>query len=116
MWGHYILSKEMGAGALAITGNILFHSVPYYSRSKGNLETAEYNKLGTKASMGCIRLAVKDAKWIYDFCPVGSPIHIYDVSELPVEKPTPIHIDPSDPRAGWDPTDPDPNNPWHTND
>ncbi len=107
VWGQYTCH---------ITGNILFHSVPYYSRSKGNLETAEYNKLGTKASMGCIRLAVKDAKWIYDFCPVGSPIHIYDVSELPVEKPTPIHIDPSDPRAGWDPTDPDPNNPWHTND
>ena len=111
----YLFGGVYGQYTCHITGNILFHSVPYYTKSKSDLETAEYNKLGTKASMGCVRLAAADAKWIYDFCPVGSPIHIYDVSELPVEKPVPIHIDPSDPRAGWDPTDPDPNNPW-TND
>ena len=96
-----------------ITGNILFHSVPYYSRHKDRLETEEYNKLGTAASLGCVRLPVRDAKWIFDFCPVGTPVHIYDLDELPVERPTSIHLDPTDPRSGWDPTDPDENNPWH---
>ena len=95
-----------------ITGHILFHSVPYYSMNKGNLETAEYNKLGTTCSMGCVRLPVRDAKWIFDNCPAGTTVHIYDSDTLPVAKPQSIHIDPSDWRAGWDPTDPDPNNPW----
>ncbi len=70
-------------------------------------------KLGTAASLGCVRLPVRDAKWIFDYCPVGTPVHIYDLDELPVERPTSIHLDPTDPRSGWDPTDPDENNPLH---
>ena len=121
-WGNYRVGDKFVWGALfgnvygqyvsRITGNILFHSVPYYSMQKNRLETEEYNKLGTAASMGCIQLPVRDCKWIFDNCPFGTAVHIYDVEELPVEKPEPIHLDPSDPRSGWDPTDPDPANPW----
>ena len=101
-----------GQFAIRVVGNILFHSVPYYHMSKSSLESAEFNKLGTAASMGCIRMAVADVKWIYDHCPTGTAVHIYDVEELPVEKPEQILIDLEDPRAGWDPTDPDLENPW----
>lgn len=121
--GRYTLGDKHEWGALfggvygqylsRITGHILFHSVPYYSMRKDRLETEEYNKLGTAASMGCIRLPVSDAKWIFDNCPVGTSVHIFDAAELPVERPASIRIDPEDPRAGWDPTDPDENNPWH---
>ena len=45
-----------------IKGSILFHSVPYTSKDKSTLEYWEYDKLGTKASAGCIRLTVQDAK------------------------------------------------------
>ena len=98
-----------------IVGDILFHSVPYYSMNKGNLETEEYNKLGTKASLGCIRLCVRDAKWIFDECPIGTKVEIYDEegNPGPLGKPEPITIDLKDERAGWDPTDPDPENPWN---
>lgn len=104
-----------GQYAIRVVGNILFHSVPYYRMSKDRLESEEFNKLGTAASMGCIRMAVADVKWIYDHCPAGTKVHIYDVEELPVEKPAQILIDLEDPRAGWDPTDPDPDNPWNSN-
>ena len=103
VWGQYVCG---------IYGNILFHSVPYYYKTKDSLETEEYNKLGSAASMGCVRLPVEGAKWIYDNCPVGTSIHIYDTEELPVPRPTSIRLDPEDPRSGWDPTDPDPENPW----
>lgn len=106
VWGQYVCG---------ISGNILFHSVPYYHMSKDSLETEEYNKLGTACSMGCVRLPVVDIKWIYDNCPSGTAIHIYDADELPVERPAFNTIDPDDPRAGWDPTDPDENNPWNEN-
>lgn len=103
-----------GQYATRITGHILFHSVPYFTQSKSDLEYEEYNKLGQAASLGCIRLSVADAKWIYDNCPKGTTVTIYDSDEKePLEKPTPIHIDTNDSRRGWDPTDPDSNNPWN---
>lgn len=102
-----------GQYATRITGHILFHSVPYFTRSKSDLEYEEYNKLGQPASLGCIRLSVADAKWIYDNCPKGTTVTIYDSDQKePLEKPTPIHIDTNDSRRVWDPTDPDSNNPW----
>ena len=105
-----------GQYATRITGQILFHSVPYYSQSKDSLEYYLYNRLGRKDSLGCVRLTVADAKWIYDNCPLGTKVEIYDSDDLGgVEKPSTIHIDDNDPRRGWDPTDPDPNNPWKAN-
>ncbi|MEA4971766.1 MAG: L,D-transpeptidase [Candidatus Metalachnospira sp.] len=103
-----------GQYATRITGHILFHSVPYYTENKNDLEYEEYNKLGETASMGCIRLAVKDAKWIYDNCLSGTTVKIYksNVAE-PMAKPAAIKINLSNTeKRGWDPTDPDPSNPW----
>lgn len=104
-----------GQYAYRIQGQIMFHSVPYYSMNKGNLETEEYNKLGEAASLGCIRLSVADAKWIYDNCPRGTIVTIYDSTYAgPLGKPAAERIDLSDQNAGWDPTDPDEANPWNT--
>ena len=56
-----------------VVGNILFHSVPYLERGNpGSLEYWEYDKLGTYASAGCIRLTVADAMWIYNNCAKGT--------------------------------------------
>ena len=110
-WG-LLFGNVYGQYVSRITGDILFHSVPYYRKDKGSLETEEFNKLGTTASLGCVRMAVGDVKWIYDFCPSGTPVRIYDADRLPVEMPTALVLDPADPRSGWDPTDPDPENPW----
>ena len=104
-----------GMYAYGITGDILFHSVPYYSADPSDLEWEEYNKLGTSASMGCVRLAVKDVLWIFQNCPKGTMVVFYDDASNPgpLGKPEPIHIDPDSPNRGWDPTDPNPNNPWN---
>ena len=105
-----------GQYATRIHKSILFHSVPYFSQNPADLEYEEYNKLGTAASLGCIRLCVRDAKWIYDNCPVGTTVELYDDANDPgpLGKPVPLTIDTENPNRGWDPTDPDPNNPWHT--
>ena len=110
-----LFGNVYGQYATRVNGHILFHSVPYTSQSKNSLEWEEYNKLGTAASMGCIRMAVADVKWIYDNCPSGMTVKIYD-GELPkgIEKPTATKIDSSSPNKGWDPTDPDKNNPWNS--
>lgn len=96
-----------------IRGSILFHSVPYTSKDKGTLEYWEYDKLGTKASAGCIRLTVQDAKWIYDNCKPGTKVEFYEDSNPgPLGKPTAQKISADEAVRGWDPTDPDVNNPW----
>lgn len=110
----YLFGDVWGQYATRITGHYLFHSVPYFEKDKSTLEYEEYNKLGTTASMGCIRLTVKDAKWIYDNCPVGTTVRMYrgNVNEplppAPVQKINKMDLA----RRGWDPTDPDPQNPW----
>lgn len=111
----YLEGNVYGQYATRITGHILFHSVPYFTQNKDDLEYEEFNKLGTPASLGCIRLQVADAKWIYDNCPIGTPTVLYDDPDCygPLGRPDFVHIDTSDETLrGWDPTDPDPANPW----
>ncbi len=99
--------------ACRISKHILLHSVPYYTRSKSNLEYNQFNKLGDFASMGCIRLACGDIAWIYENCPSGTIVEIYDDEDPgPLGKPEQILIDTDSADRGWDPTDPDPANPW----
>lgn len=98
-----------------ITGNILFHSVPYLERGNpGSLEYWEYDKLGTYASAGCIRLTVADAMWIYNNCGRGTKVEFYSNSNPgPLGKPTAQKISNAEGNLkNWDPTDPNPNNPW----
>lgn len=106
-----------GQYATRITGHILFHSVPYERLyDKSSLEYWEYNRLGESVSMGCIRLTVADAKWIYDNCPAGTTVRMVESdAPLPLQPTAPQKIEESNTvLRGWDPTDPDPNNPWHT--
>lgn len=109
-----LFGDVFGQYATQITGNILFHSVPYTEKgNKASLEYWEYDKLGTPASMGCVRLTVKNAKWIYDNCMAGTPVTFYEDSNPgPLGKPTEQKISSETGYNNWDPTDPDPNNPW----
>lgn len=93
----------------------MFHSVPCFQNKKNTLETEEFNKLGSPASLGCVRLTVADAKWIYDNCPIGTTTEIYDdlSNPGPLGKPDTIKIPVNHTWANWDPTDPDSKNPWH---
>lgn len=93
-----------GQYATRIVGSILFHSVPYTSQSPWSLEWWEYNKLGSAASLGCVRLTVADAKWIYESCPVGTMVIVYDSPDPgPLGKPSATLLMPG---QSWDPTDP----------
>ena len=112
----FLFDDSWGQYATRIEGHILFHSVPYEREDPASLEFEEYNLLGTSASLGCIRLKVEDVKWIYDNCPDGFPCVIYDdeLTPGPLGKPEVPQIDTADERRGWDPTDPDPKNPWNS--
>ena len=82
-----------------------FHSVacsnpdPTYALAAGN-----YNMLGQPASHGCVRLCVRDAKWIYDNCGLYTRVDISDTEYTPFDKASTIKIPAS---QNWDPTDTD---------
>lgn len=110
-----LFGNVYGQYCTRIVGNILFHSVPYLEKGNpASLEYWEYDKLGTTASAGCIRLKVEDAMWIYNNCPSGTMVEFYSSSNPgPLGKPTAPKISQYDsPYKNWDPTDPDSSNPW----
>lgn len=109
-----LFGNVYGQYAVRFNGHIMFHSVPYMATSKDSLKEGQYNLLGQPASQGCIRLSVADSKWIYDNCDRGTKVEVYDdVNPGPLGKPASIQIDPYSAYKGWDPTDPDPANPWN---
>lgn len=109
-----LFGNVYGQYATRISDNILFHSVPYEKQKKNSLKMEEYNKLGYKASMGCVRMNVAGVKWIYDNCPIGTGVTIYD-GDAPGElgKPKIKKITKTNKKGTWDPTDPDEENPWN---
>lgn len=111
-----MVDGSYGRYAIRINGSIMFHSVCYFTKVESNLEYEEYNKLGSPASLGCIRLCLTDIKWLYDNCPTGFPTVIYDdtASAGPLGKPSSIKIDVNDTeKRGYDPTDWSTNSPWN---
>ena len=110
-----LAGPSYGQYATRIWDAYLFHSVPYYTQHKDDVEYDQFNELGTPASLGCVRLMVNDVKWIYDNCGIGTRVIVYDDPDDPgpMGKPGTIYTDPADETLrGWDPTDPDPANPW----
>ncbi len=55
-------------------GGYLFHSVLY---KPGSMTQFNDGRLGMQLSHGCVRLALENAKWIYDNIPKGSTVYVY---------------------------------------
>lgn len=111
---HVLDGPCYGQYCTRIYGGVLFHSVWYTGQNDpSTLSISSYNKLGTTASHGCVRLTVADAKWIYDNVPSYTKVVIYsDANPGPLGKPKAIKLPYT---YGWDPTDTgNPNNPWNS--
>ena len=98
-----LMGPSWGQYATRIVGGVLFHSVAGSAANSYSVPAVEYNKLGTPASHGCVRLNVRDAKWIYDNCQLGMTVRIGDNLYAPFDKPNSIYIPAS---QNYDPTDP----------
>lgn len=54
-------------------GDYLFHSILYNQGTR----VVQDGRLGQQLSHGCVRLAINNAKWIYDNIPRGTKVYIY---------------------------------------
>ncbi|MBP3371459.1 MAG: L,D-transpeptidase [Clostridia bacterium] len=92
-------------------GNYLFHSVMYSWTNPSTIDRSAYSKLGQKASAGCIRMTVRDAKWIYENLERGTYV-ISTNAAMPEGLPGSEGVPPMTMNVRWDPTDPDERNPY----
>ena len=54
--------------------------VPYVMFFKGAYAihgTYWHNKFGSRASHGCVNMRVDDAKWVYDWAPMGTRVEVF---------------------------------------
>lgn len=104
---HQLMGPTYGQFCTRIDRGMLFHSVIYRSPNKYSLIARQYNKLGITASHGCVRLAVVDAKRIYDdvrrLGKVGLTIYSDAKSASPLDKPSYPKVKLN---QRFDPTDP----------
>ena len=66
------------------------HTVPYKKRqTTGHVNKNKFNKLGTPASAGCVRLPWILANYIYTNCPLGTPVKVFrgKAGSYPMGKP-----------------------------
>ena len=94
-----------------INSGIAFHSVLYNTTNTMDLATGSYYALGSRASHGCIRLPVADAKWVYEN--LGKGVVVTITNKLPSDpeltqslKPAPLDKSRMLPKATPAPTAP----------
>lgn len=101
-----LMGDVYGQYCSRINGNILFHSVWYYTNGNANTQSVrQYRNLGTSCSHGCVRLTVADAKWIFDNCNGCAVTVTYSNDFCPFDKPVPPQITAIYGDYGHDPTD-----------
>ncbi|MDO4942237.1 MAG: L,D-transpeptidase [Lachnospiraceae bacterium] len=112
---HTLMGPSYGQYCTRIVNGILFHSVWYYTNGDRKSQAVkEFNKLGSTASHGCVRVSTADAKWIYDNCKVGTKVTIYSSSDPgPLGKPAAYKMPASAGSRNWDPTDVSSSNPYY---
>ena len=85
--------------------SFLLHSIIYDRQDINTMWPETYNYLGVARSAGCIPFTSGDAKWIFDHCPLGTTIQVYNSPIAgPYDRPTIAAVIPS--TQHWDPTDP----------
>ncbi|MCR5692240.1 MAG: L,D-transpeptidase [Eubacterium sp.] len=104
---HQLRYNSVGQYATRISGPYLFHSVVYDTFDSYSLDKEEYEKLGTSASHGCIRLQVIDAKWIFDRASqCQAKIYSDKSKKYLLDKPDMVEVGKDDQGNYYDPTDP----------
>lgn len=91
--------------AMRLKDGYMVHSVIFNSQNPYSLDATTYNNLGIGRSHGCTRLKTGEMKWIYDNCPVGTTVEIYD-SVVPGPFEAPVLEATIPVTQNYDPTDP----------
>ena len=76
VWHHFSKFDVWARYSFEIEGDIMFHSVLFSEKDPDTLREGSLYALGQKASHGCVRLSVKNARWLFENCRKGSLVII----------------------------------------
>ena len=76
VWHHFSKFDVWARYSFEIEGDIMFHSVLFKEKDPNTVTENSLYALGQKASHGCVRLAVKSARWLFEHCRHGSLVII----------------------------------------
>ncbi len=76
-FGYFVSTGGYAQYWTQITGRIYMHSILYSERDAATYTNNSWRALGTKASHGCVRLTVPDARWIWYNAAHGSKVEIF---------------------------------------
>lgn len=77
-WHYFKKFDTWAQYAWYIEGDILFHSVLFREKDAPSPTSSSVKNLGKRASHGCVRLSVEDAKWIWENCPNMTTVVVQD--------------------------------------
>ena len=72
VWHHFSKFDVWARYSFTIDGDIMFHSVLFSEKDPDTLREGSLYALGQKASHGCVRLSVKNARWLFEHCRKGT--------------------------------------------
>lgn len=75
-WHHFEKFDCWARYSFLVEGDIMFHSVLFDEDDESTVRENSVYALGSKASHGCIRLHVRDARWLFEHCKRGSLVII----------------------------------------
>ena len=76
VWHHFSKFDVWARYSFTIEGDIMFHSVLFSEKDTSTLREGSLYALGQKASHGCVRLSVKNARWLFEHCSHGKVVII----------------------------------------
>lgn len=74
VWHYFSKYNCWAQYSYRITGDYYFHSVLFSDRNDKRPTSSSVRHLGRRASHGCVRLKIEDAKWIFRNCPAGTTV------------------------------------------
>lgn len=101
-WYYFNVVDEYTQFAVSYNSDLKIHGPLYSERNNTTMINDSYTQIGTKSTAGCLRMAARDAYWIFSNCPRGTTLEIVSSSTRGFTAPAlvPIAI------SGQDPTDP----------
>jgi len=81
-WAHFP-SGVWARYFVRINGPYLFHSIPYSQRNIDSVIVDAFHALGEAVSIGCVRLLVADARWVYENIQPGTVVKLLEKTPDP---------------------------------
>jgi lipoprotein-anchoring transpeptidase ErfK/SrfK len=77
-FGNWYMPYYLPIGLINNQYRFGFHAIPYHIDGNGSIYSRDENTMGSPATGGCIQLTMEEAKELFEWAQVGTPVYIYE--------------------------------------